>query len=185
MKYILDTNIFITAELEWYKQAFHLGGFWKYLEEGILSGHIVLCDAVYDELMEKNDVISKWLSSRNFNPTTCKNDPQIIINYGTISNYVMTEVERWNPDKRKSNNKKDKRRNFLNGADPWLVALAMTDTSNYAIITMEKADTEDNCLSPKIPNVCDHFKCESFGLSKLFDEYKPKFVLDNHPFQTR
>ena len=78
VKYILDTNEFITAELEWYKQAFHLGGFWKYLEEGILSGHIVLCDAVYDELMKKDDVINKWLSSRDFNPTACKNEPQII-----------------------------------------------------------------------------------------------------------
>lgn len=50
------------------------------------------------------------------------------------------------------------------GADPWVIALALTD-ENYIVVTEENPTNSEN--RPKIPDVCAHFNLQCIKVVDL------------------
>lgn len=143
--FLIDTNILITAQNEYYPLDF-CSGFWEFIKDKNLSKDIGIIKSVENELKEKQDIISQWLQTSNLQilddtnlaiQEIYKNIVNDIAN-GVISPYFLqAEINR-----------------FLSKADPWLIAAAKHD--NYTIVTNEKL-VAPNSAKVKIPNVCSYY----------------------------
>ena len=150
MEYCLDTSVYIQAHRLYY--AFDLTpGFWIGLRENaekkILLSHI----SVLDELVKGKDDLAKW-AKENKKVLFVEPDEKVIDAYRQIVEFCNSHYDdaHWV-------------REFLGGADPWVIAQAKAQ--NLTVVTMEaKKGYED--VNPKskrfrgdlkIPNICDHF----------------------------
>lgn len=164
MKYLLDTNILISAKNLYYHPEFH-PGYWNFLKLDITSGNFLLIDHVFEEISEGNDYLTQWVKPlKDLVFSTARKD--ILINSFQVAEYIRETkryVKKIDP--------------FLEGADTWLVATAMIG-KDFVIVTDEDPDLDDSSHSPKIPSVSRHFKCRSIGPFEFLREMKPRFLLD-------
>jgi hypothetical protein len=63
MKYLLDSNVFITAKNAHYGMDF-VPGFWDWLESAHIADTVYSVQAVRAELMEGGDELADWVSRR-------------------------------------------------------------------------------------------------------------------------
>ena len=156
MEYCIDAGVFITAFRTYY--AFDIAPlFWEALitlaENKIITSPI----AVYSELMEGDDELKEWAKNHR-DMLFIDPDSEVVDAYRQIVDFT--------------NNRYDDAhwiRDFLDGADPWVVAQAKSN--NLIVVTTEgKKSTEEINKATnrfrgriKIPNICDHFgiKCIS------------------------
>lgn len=145
MKYCLDANTFIEAHRRYYA----LDTFpvvWQWL----LDHHenVGSIGAVYRELKESGDVLSVWVKQHKHNQSgffRFDDDSEAVQrNYIEVANTV-------NRDRYYSAEEKAR---FLRGADPWLIAYAITH--GCILITHERPAGEGS-KKVKIPNVCNEF----------------------------
>ncbi|HMD90774.1 MAG TPA: DUF4411 family protein [Anaerolineaceae bacterium] len=150
MEYCLDTSVYIQAHRAYY--AFDLTpGFWIGLQQNAEKKVILSPGFVYSELASGNDELAKWVKERR-KVLFVDPDKNVVEVYRQIVEFCNSRYDddHWI-------------REFLNGADPWVVAQAKAQ--NLTVVTMErKKGSED--INPKsgrfrgelkIPNICDHF----------------------------
>lgn len=150
MEYCLDTSVYIQAHRTYY--AFDLApGFWialkQHAENKILTSPI----SVYTELISGNDDLAIWAKD-NKKVLFVEPDDPVIEALRQIANFCNSRYEdaHWV-------------REFLSGADPWVIAQAKAHS--LTVVTMEgnKGSEEVNPNSKrfrgklKIPNLCAHF----------------------------
>lgn len=147
MSYLLDSNAFIQSHNIFYQMSF-CPGFWEWIDREYQAGRVMSVYPVYEELAEHNranrDELENWAYDRRDDFFLKVEDEEIQQNFAEVARYVQSQghlniklVEE-----------------FLDGADPWLVAKAMTDGST--IVTQEKYVPPES-TKPKIPNVAEYF----------------------------
>lgn len=136
----LDSNTLISAANNYYAPDL-VPRFWTFLDEQIEHGTVRAPTRVYQELVDFGDPLSKWVKERR-NSLFIYPDHEVQQYMTQIADYVKRSY----PDNRS--------RQFLDGADPWIIAHAMADGGR--IVTLE-TKVDRTAKKPKIPNICDHF----------------------------
>lgn len=140
--YLLDANVFIEAKNRYY--SFDIcPGFWEWMDQAAPAGTSHSITKVYDELVAGNDDLAKWIKSRKDGRFLDVSDPPTQQAFAQIAQTVQG-----------GKYTAEAKRNFLAGADPWLVAKAMTISA--VIVTHERADPKSKRRVP-LPNICINF----------------------------
>jgi hypothetical protein len=112
-RYLLDSNIFMTAVRQYYP--FDLvPGFWRCLEEHAKTGRVQSIDHVKEELLRGKDDLADWAKNvfdGAFAPTS---DPDVLAVFGQIMAWAQSQSQFMPAAKAE----------FAGCADGWLVAYA-------------------------------------------------------------
>jgi Domain of unknown function (DUF4411) len=142
--------------------------FWVFLEEGAAKGILSSSIQVYGEIMryeDRSDPLVKWASPRKNSPGLFRvPDKNVQEACGIVGDHVV---------------KKYLKRpaavgQFLGGADPWIIAHALSDEGHGTVVSHE-ARLDKSALRPKIPNVCHDLGIGCIGLPAMLKELKFKF----------
>lgn len=162
MSYLLDANSYIQAKNFHYRMGF-CPGFWDWLDSSFKKGQLASIFMVYKELSEFGDELSNWVKQRpdHFLPV----DDELTQNiYAAVAEHVMGMKLPKDAEKVR----------FLNGADPWLVAKAVTTAQT--IVTHEVL-VPDNSQKIKIPNICKEFGVNYITSYDLLDSLGAQLVI--------
>ncbi len=137
----LDSNVFIQAKNGPY--SFGMAPtFWKWILRSAADGLIRSPQRVQQELKDYDDQLARWAQLQRSSGLFVDPDAAVLKSYGRIAIFVQT------------NYKAPQAKEFLSGADPFVVAHAMTDGGT--VVTHETlVDASANAV--KIPNVCEQF----------------------------
>lgn len=166
MNYLLDANVLIEAKNRYYSMKI-CPGFWDWIGRQFNAGALASISFVGDELKKGNDELAEWAKDH---PDFFINvsDPNTQVAFGAVASYLNDEAHKMR------NGALD---DFLNGADPWLIAKAMT--SGATVVTHE-------IYSPalirkfSIPNVCVQFEVSYMNTFELLDKLEAEFVLSGY-----
>ena len=146
--YSIDTSALIAAFHERYPIE-NFPSLWREIEALIKNGRLKMSQVVFEEAMRDTE-IKQWCDENQL-----KSDFQV-----TIDESVQEKVsEVLSEFPRLVDNRTGK-----SGADPWVIALALTD-ENYIVLTEENPTHSQN--RPKIPDVCTHFYVECIKIVDL------------------
>lgn len=151
----LDANIYIECKNRWYKFD-RVPKFWAFLSARIEDGSILSPKAVYDELVEYGDQLSKWVKSRK-NGIGVPPVNGVQDRYREISDYVMTSFPR------------EKAEEFLSDADPWVIASAWH--IGGTVVTHESTSRKRKI---RIPVVCQKFGVPFTDIVAVLDHFDAK-----------
>lgn len=139
--------------------------FWVSFDAHVLAGHVSSPSKVYDELTTEfhDDELAAWARERK-DTHFVEPDDAVQASFTQIADYVLGIYAQAFADL------------FLDGADPWLVAYAMTHGGR--VITLE---TMANLPNPnrqtgridsrvKIPNICSQFGVQIASLPQMLRE---------------
>ncbi|MCH9665171.1 MAG: DUF4411 family protein [Gammaproteobacteria bacterium] len=193
-KYLLDTNIFISA-LKCKYYGFELcPGFWEWLELGCQQEQLLSIDMVRDEI-KRPDSLCSWIDNKlpaNFFKSTSilpleqiKEISECILIHKEVglSNANVDANKVQNDDQKAivkdvySMNKIDA---FVNSTDAYLIAYAKL--MQYTLVTMETRSRPESKI--KIPVICDRIGVECINLFELLQQNNIRFVLDTSSFKT-
>jgi len=162
MRYLLDTNTFIEAKNRYY--TFDVcPGFWEWLISFGEKQSIISIVHVKKELQEGKDELANWIAKLP-EDYFIEADIPIQRKFKPIVNYVMQQNKFSLAEKSK----------FLKGADPWLIASAI---SGYATVITQETQVGDNSTKIKIPNICNHFNVPHMNIFELLRKEKVQFEL--------
>lgn len=150
MEYCIDTSVYIQAHRTYY--AFDIAPlFWKALVNLADNEIIVSPIAVYEELMQGADDDLKQWAKYHRHILFVEPDDHVVTAYRQIADFTDQHyAAHWT-------------RNFLGGADPWVVAQAkaynLVVTTMEGTKSMEEVEKITNRFKGriKIPNLCGHF----------------------------
>ena len=140
MKYLFDTNIFITAKNTYYAMDI-AKSFWKYLEKDAINDKIVIIDRVYEEIRKGNDELATWVKKVFSDKIIYSNKDIIIQNYA----FIISSITSKELYPRRAQDE------FAKVADSWLIAHAYQ--TNHCIVTNEKYAPNIK-RKIQIPNIC-------------------------------
>ena len=149
MKYLFDTNVFITAKNTYYAMDI-VKSFWKCLEQDVINNKILIIDKVYEEIIKGNDELATWVIKIFSDKIISSNKDTIIKNYSEIIDLIAK--------KEYSRKAQDE---FARVADSWLIAHAYN--TDHCIITNEKYDPNIK-RKIQIPNICNLFNISHMDL---------------------
>lgn len=140
----LDTDSLIRAKNGPY--GFDIApGFWTFLEQKASEGIIASSVTVYGELEHgAEDDLLQWAKQQKDVGFFVDADPLVQAAFRQIADYVNNTY----PQHQASE--------FLNGADPWIIAHAKAYGGR--VVTFEKG--APNSKRPKIPDICQQFRME-------------------------
>ena len=162
MNYLLDANTFIEAKNRYYSMSI-CPGYWQWILLSNTQEKVASINFIKDELTNGNDDLAQWAKD-NAHIFLANDNPATQTAYGKVVQYVMTL----------SDMKNGAQEEFLRGADPWLIAKAITTGST--IVTHEKLDRN---IKRKIliPNICEHFSVDYINTFELLHELDAQFVM--------
>lgn len=159
-KYILDSDVFISAKNSYY--SFNLcPGFWNSLIYFSKKEQICSINKVRDEIQKGNDDLVSWIEKlNNFfydhnNNVTSPNYKEIIDWITHKSNYTTEAIAR-----------------FVKGADTWLIAFAKTN--NLIVVTNEKSNPESK-KKIKIPDICNRYNVQYINTFEMLGNLNVQF----------
>lgn len=164
-RYILDSNVFITAKNLYY--AFDIcPGFWESVIAHHRRGQVYSVDRVRSELLvgRKTEDLVQWV--RNDLPEDfflATTDPRVQGAYRDIMLWVQRNAQFYDNAKAQ----------FAAGADGWLVAYARAHGA--IVVTTEQRSPNARSRIP-IPNVCDAFKADCTNSFSMLRELKVQLV---------
>lgn len=139
MKYCIDTNVFIQAWQKYYKPDL-CPGYWEVLNEMGREEIIFISNAVYNEITEIEDELSKWLKTSEI-PVMDETEDVL---------RRLKEIFAFDPvHEQLVDNKRGR-----SLADPWVIAHAMD--MDAVVVTKEERITSPRSKKITIPNVCDN-----------------------------
>jgi hypothetical protein len=165
-RYIVDSNVFITAKNLYY--AFDIcPGFWKSVLLHHQQGRVHSVDRVKSELLagrETEDLV-KWvkndLPAHFFLDTS---GAKVSSAYGDVMLWVQRNAQYFDYAKAQ----------FATGADGWLVAYAMVHGA--VVVTTEQPSPKAKTRVP-LPDVCGHFGVTYTDPFSMLRELNVQFVL--------
>lgn len=163
MSYLLDANAFIEAKNTYYHMAI-CPGYWRWIEGQSLVGDVASIESVRDELLEGNDELERW-ARLNKDVFLAVSDDSTQNAFAAVAAHAEEIAHTMKPGVLNE---------FLAGADPWLIAKALSDGS--VVVTHEKHDPK---IKRKIliPNICEHFSVPYMNTFDLLLKLKAEFVL--------
>lgn len=149
MIYVFDTSPLINIFKNYYPRRFP--SLWKKFNELVNNENLISCRENYREIEERDDNLFEW----------AKNHEKIFKSPSAeegkfISQIYSIPLFRDNIEQQK----------LLKGgcnADPFVVAKAKSEDA--CVVTLEKFKSN----SPKIPNICGHFKIECLDLEGFME----------------
>lgn len=180
MFFLLDANIYIEAHGSYYDMDI-CPGFWDFLDKTHLENKLSSIKQIQKELkrpkpakakenqkQQEEDKLSVWAKNRNHHFLDDE-DEATQLNFATIVEYVLSL----------QNINEANRQNFLDGADPWIIAKAMTLKSSGVEV---KVATHERLVAPnstkiKVPNVCQYFGIDYVDSFSLLRTLEAKFTL--------
>lgn len=162
---LLDANSFIEAKSRHYRMKV-VPAYWDWLLKRHHKFQLQSIDQVYDELTrssKKGDDLHLWSQSQKHFFGNSKGEVDQA-NFVKIANYVSTH----------SRYKRSEVTRFLDGADPWLIAKAMT--LNATVVTHEKPADEFS-TKVKIPNVAKQFNVPTTDIFDVLEASGDQFIL--------
>ena len=161
MKYLLDSNTFIEAKNTYYSMTI-CPGYWEWLLYSNKVHGVASIEFVKAELEKKDDNLSEWIKS-NTHIFLSESDEETQKAFSEVANYIAS-----------LDFKDAVKADFLSGADPWLIAKAITAKST--IVTHEQFNPQ--CKRKiLIPNVARHFNVQCIRTFELLHNLEAKFVL--------
>ena len=151
----LDSNVFIEGKKGPY--AFDIAPrFWALIDELIDDGQIACPQLVYDELLEVQDDLAGWAKERRTSGLFTLPDATVQVAYKDVVDHVRQRY----PDNQA-------RRRFLDRADPWVIAHAISGSGTVVTLELRVAASSQQV---KIPNVCDDFGIRWINTYQLLRE---------------
>lgn len=163
MNYLLDANTFIQAKNTYYHMDI-CPGYWRWIEGQSLLGEVASIDSVRDELLHGDDELHDWAMQNReiFLPVS---DSPTQDAFAEVAAHAAAIAAAMKPGALNE---------FLEGADPWLVAKAIS--GGAVVVTHEKRDPKIR-RKILIPNVCDHFGIRCINTFDLLLTLQAEFVL--------
>tara|TARA_R110001599_G_scaffold298022_1_gene502318 strand:- start:8222 stop:8716 length:495 start_codon:yes stop_codon:yes gene_type:complete len=162
LKYLLDSNTYIQAKNFYYNMEF-CPAYWDWLDAEYEKGNLASIANVYDELKVYGDELSSWVKKRK-NHFVEDSDDATQEKFAEVAEYVANLA----------NKKPEHIANFLDKADPWLIAKA--STLKATIVTHERLDPPSS-KNVKIPNICQVFEVEYISTYDLLRRLEAQFIL--------
>lgn len=163
MKYLIDSNSLIDADLKWYRPKV-FSSVWAFLANNI---NIEMSSFVFAEIKYPDD-LRNWTNT-NFKTKQVIVNPKMISKYNEVMDWI-SNCNRWSPAGISQWQSPDK-------ADPWLIATAMLN--NDVIVTMDGNGRatmpdigSDSSREPKIGAVANQFGVRTIALYDMLDELK-------------
>lgn len=160
MAYLLDANVFIQAKNMYYGFDF-CPAFWDWLTRENAAGRVFSIDKVGGELQAGTDQLTDWAETqgaRFFLPIDSLVLPALsrLSQWASTQNFTPAAVN-----------------TFLNVADYWLVAHALTH--GHTVVTHEKPS--DGFRQIKIPNACLAMGVPFMNVPEMLRRERARFVL--------
>lgn len=166
MKHLLDANTLIEAKNRYYGMAF-CPAFWQWLLLQNQALELASITSVMDEIAKGRDDLAQW-TAENPDFFHAISDEQTQAAYIDVATHVAQQAPRM---------KVGALEEFLSGADPWLIAKALS--TGATVVTHEVLNLEAK-RKFIIPNVCQHFQVPYMNTFDLLHRLDAKFVLP-HP----
>lgn len=164
MIYLLDSNTLIEAKNRYYGMAL-CPGYWSWILRSHGQGVVASIDAVGDELKRGNDELAQWAKQHKdlFWPIS---DEATQTAFAQVAAHVASQSAQM---------KAGALDEFLGGADPWLIAKAMT-LADGVVVTHEQFNLQMR-RKYSIPNVCQHFGLRWMDTFAVLGQTQAQFVL--------
>lgn len=164
MTYLLDANTLIEAKNRYYRMTV-CPAYWSWVGRSHDAGVVFSIEPVGDELRRGNDELAEWAKNQAglFLPVSDEATQQVFVQ---VAAHVASQVAVM---------KVGALEEFLDGADPWLIAKAIT-TKDAVIVTHEQFNPQTR-RKYSIPNVCQHFGVAWIDTFELLGRTDAKFVL--------
>jgi hypothetical protein len=152
MLYLLDANVLITANSQYYPID-QVPEFWSWMQYQAVSGHVKIPLEVMEEIKEgrkDGDLLIDWiLQDANYDALLLQEAVdaalvQRIMSTGYAPDLTDVEVEQI-------------------GRDPFLIAYALASPSERYVITTEVSRPGAQRQNRKVPDVCRAFGVQCFG----------------------
>lgn len=163
MKYLFDSNTLIEAKNRYYSMAV-CPAYWQWLLRKNLSNDVASISLVGKELRDGTDELADWVTN-NQKLFIAVDDEETQTNFGAVANLVMELAAKM---------KAGAANEFLSGADPWLIAKAMTTGATVVTHESYHPDAKKKFL---IPNICKHFGVGYIDTFEMLDTLEARFVL--------
>jgi len=161
LKYLLDSNTYITAKNFYYGMDF-CPAYWDWLDQQFSLGIVASIDMIGKELKAGNDELAKWVKERPHH-FIANDDEETQILFAEIIGFVMA-----------GDYSAASRDAFLDKGDPWIIAKAK---AIGATVVTHEALLPPNTTRVKIPNVCKKFEVPCMNTFQFLRELSAKFVL--------
>jgi Domain of unknown function (DUF4411) len=162
--YLLDANTLIEAKNRYYQMSI-CPGYWDWLQRAHQAGEVSSIRSVREELKRGNDDLAEW-AKQNAYLFLEESDPATQTAFAQVAQHVADTATQMKPGALDE---------FLSGADPWLIAKAMT--TNATVVTHEQLNLAAR-RKFLIPNVCEHFNVPFVDTFELLNALEARFVLE-------
>ena len=158
-----DVNTLIEAKNRYYQM--HIcPGYWDWLIKANQTGEVNSIRSVRDELQRGNDTLAEW-AKNHAHLFLDESDDATQTAFAKIAQHVASNAQQM---------KAGAIEEFLGGADPWLIAKAMT--TDATVVTHEQLNLAAR-RKFLIPNVCQHFGVRFVDTFELLNALEARFVL--------
>ncbi|CAI8807411.1 DUF4411 family protein [Pseudomonas sp. IT-P291] len=163
MNHLLDANTLIEAKNRYYGMAI-CPGYWQWLLLKNKALDLASIAPVKDELTKGHDELAEWAKENQefFHSTT---DKATQMAFAQIAGLVANQAPKM---------KVGAMDDFLAGADPWLIAKAMT--TGATVVTHEVLNREAK-RKFIIPNLCEQLHIPFLNTFELLHRLEARFVL--------
>ena len=164
MTYLLDANTLIEAKNRYYNMAV-CPAYWNWVHRSHIAGVVSSVEPIAVELRRGNDELAEWVRNQAglFLPVSDEATQQA---FALVAAHVASQAAAM---------KLGALEEFLNGADPWLIAKAMI-LQDAVIVTHEQFNLQMR-RKYSIPNVCLHFGVPCMDTFELLSRTGARFVL--------
>ena len=153
MRYLLDANVLIDANRDYYPIA-RVPEFWDWLLHNALQGFIKVPVEIYEEVKDSDDDLGQWLRQEEVKAALVLDDEadaasvSRAVAEGYASDLTDDELLRV-------------------GRDPFIIGYALAAISETTIVTTERSKPSRQRANRHLPDVCGQFgigTCDTFEL---------------------
>lgn len=163
MKHLLDSNTLIEAKNRYYGMSI-CPGYWSWLIHQHQALEIASIVQVRDELSIGNDELTQWVKE-NAEIFDEASDANTQAAFASIASKMAEQIPLMKPGALED---------FLAGADPWLIAKAM---STGAVVVTHEAYNPQIKRKFTIPNVCEVFGVPYMNTFELLNKLEARFEM--------
>lgn len=151
MIYLLDSDILISANKKYYPPDV-FPCVWDWIVNKYNNNEIKSIEEVRDEILMGNDNLVNWV---NCNKDLFLDKTALtVVKYNEVANHVRSLGKRPSQEN-----------DFLDCADPWLIATALEMGSTSTIIVTNESRVDESSHTIKIPNICNFFEIKTCDFS--------------------
>lgn len=151
MLYLLDTNVLIDANRDYYSID-RVPEFWEWLIDVGSSGHVKIPLEVYEEIKEGKDDLAKWIKESQ------ASEVLLLLEEVDVSLVSRVTDEGYAPDLTDDEVEKI-------GCDPFLIAYALANQMERCVVTTEVSKPKKQRANRHLPDVCNSLNvswCNTF-----------------------